>query len=243
MRLLALSDLHLEFHEDGGREFLRSLDPRAADVLVVAGDLCNVGGLWGVLKALCERFAHVVFVAGNHEYYGSGPDEVHRVLAPIEPDLPGFHWLHETEITLEGVRFGGTTLWFPDDPQNERHAHLLNDFSQIRGFRRWVYDANARAVRFLEERASALDVVVTHHLPARDSIDPRFAGSPLNRFFLCDVGHLLGPARPALWVHGHTHASCEYRIGETRVVCNPAGYHGENVDFNPRFVVDVHPRR
>ena len=40
MKILVVSDLHLEFHEDGGREFLQTLDPRDAEVLVVAGDLC-----------------------------------------------------------------------------------------------------------------------------------------------------------------------------------------------------------
>jgi Icc-related predicted phosphoesterase len=239
LKILVVSDLHLEFHEDGGKEFLRSLDPRATDVLVIAGDLCTVGMLYGVAKAICERFAHVVYVTGNHEYYGSSPDEVHRVLAAIEADRPGFHWLHETEVAIDGVRFGGTALWFRDDPQNELHAHQLNDFSQIQGFRRWVYQENARAVRFLMSRASALDVVVTHHLPARGSLDTRFAGSPLNRFFLCDVEGVISRAEPSLWIHGHTHASCDYRFGETRVVCNPAGYYCENVEFNPRLVVEV----
>jgi Icc-related predicted phosphoesterase len=242
MKVLVVSDLHLEFHEDGGREFLRALDPRAADVIVVAGDLCSVGMLYGVVKALCERFAHVVYVTGNHEYYGSGREEVHGILAAIESDLPGFHWLRETEVVIDGVRFGGTTMWFRDDPQNELHAHALNDFSAIRGFRRWVYDDNARALRFLEDRAAALDVVVTHHLPAPGSIDPRYARSPLNRFFLCDVETLIARARPPLWVHGHTHASCDYHLGDTRVVCNPAGYYCENVEFNPRLVVDAPPR-
>lgn len=238
MRILAVSDLHLEFHEDGGREFLRTLDPQIADVLVVAGDLCVVGMLYGVAKALCGRFAHVVYVTGNHEYYGSSRDEVHRTLAAIEPDLPGFHWLHETEVVIDGVRFGGTTLWFRDDPQNELYAHMLNDFSAIRDFRRWGYEDNTRAIRFLEERAASCDVVVTHHLPARGSLDPRYAGSPLNRFFLCDVEDVIADARPHLWIHGHTHASCDYRLGATRVVCNPAGYYGENVDFNSRLVVE-----
>ncbi len=241
MRILVVSDLHLEFDEDGGKEFLRSLDPGIADVLVVAGDLCAVGMLYGVVKAIRKQFAHVVYVTGNHEYYGSSPDEVHRVLALIEPELPGFHWLHETEVTIDGVRFGGTALWFGDDPQNELYAPLLNDFSQIRGFRRWVYQENARAVRFLEQHAAGMDVVVTHHLPARGSLDPRFAGSPLSRFFFCDVESVVASAQPFVWVHGHTHASCDYRVGETRVVCNPAGYHCENVQFNPRLVVEVVP--
>jgi hypothetical protein len=51
---------------------------------------------------------------------------------------------------------------------------------------------------------------------------------------------------PVLWVHGHTHTSFDYRVGECRVVCNPRGYMlgvsrrvPENDDFNPAFVVDI----
>ena len=29
-----------------------------------------------------------------------------------------------------------------------------------------------------------------------------------------------------LWTHGHTHDVFDYVIGETRIVCNPRGYHG-----------------
>ena len=31
-------------------------------------------------------------------------------------------------------------------------------------------------------------------------------------------------AVPALWVHGHTHTSHDYRVGRCRIVCNPRGY-------------------
>jgi hypothetical protein len=30
--------------------------------------------------------------------------------------------------------------------------------------------------------------------------------------------------RPRLWVHGHTHTTCDYELGSTRVACNPYGY-------------------
>ena len=40
-------------------------------------------------------------------------------------------------------------------------------------------------------------------------------------------------SRAPLWVHGHTHDSADYTIGATRVLCNPRGYSG--VELNPRF--------
>ena len=46
---------------------------------------------------------------------------------------------------------------------------------------------------------------------------------------------------PALWVHGHMHDSFDYRLGRTRVVCNPRGYfpHQLNPDFRPLLVVQT----
>jgi hypothetical protein len=60
-------------------------------------------------------------------------------------------------------------------------------------------------------------------------------------FFLCDVRKLIETAQPALWIHGHTHESCDYQIGRTRVVCNPYGYAGHEVNraFDPGKCVEL----
>jgi len=47
-----------------------------------------------------------------------------------------------------------------------------------------------------------------------------------------------------LWTHGHTHNCFDYVIGETRVVCNPRGYHqtsgwSEDTGWDPEKVVEV----
>jgi hypothetical protein len=69
------------------------------------------------------------------------------------------------------------------------------------------------------------DVVITHHLPHQTSTPSFFVGSPLNRFFVADdAADLVAGAGARLWLHGHTHAPCDYVVGNTRVVCNPRGY-------------------
>jgi Icc-related predicted phosphoesterase len=45
-------------------------------------------------------------------------------------------------------------------------------------------------------------------------------------------------ARPALWLHGHTHGSCDYKLGDTRVVCNPMGYPGEVSEYT-KLTIDL----
>ena len=47
-----------------------------------------------------------------------------------------------------------------------------------------------------------------------------------------------------LAISGHTHASSDFMLGNTRVVCNPYGYrssvYGEcNLNFNPNLIIDT----
>jgi Icc-related predicted phosphoesterase len=82
-------------------------------------------------------------------------------------------------------------------------------------------------------------VVVTHHLPHAKSIPARFQGDLLNAAYASDLSDVIKSGRPALWVHGHTHDSCDYVIGDTRIVCNPRGYDDENSRFEAGMVIDV----
>lgn len=81
------------------------------------------------------------------------------------------------------------------------------------------------------------------YLPAPSCISARFAGDPLNPFFLCDVEALVRTRGPALWIHGHTHDSVDVKVGATRIVCNPFGYvrHEENASFRDDAEIEVLP--
>lgn len=240
MKLLILSDIHTEFHADGGESFTASLPE--ADVCVLAGDVSNAQGLRSTLVRFIEKYKHVVYVHGNHEFYGSDRDSVCAHTKALADAHRGFHWLDNDSVKIEGVKFLGTPLWFRWDALNPLYYANMNDFSQIEGFSHWVYKENAEALGFLQEEISRDCVVVTHYLPAHRSVAPKYRGSPLNRFFLCDVEKpLIHAGKPKLWIHGHTHTSMDYQLGSTRVVCNPFGYarYEENRQFNPNLIVEV----
>jgi Icc-related predicted phosphoesterase len=89
-------------------------------------------------------------------------------------------------------------------------------------------------------------VVVTHHLPHPGSIHPRFADDALTPAFCSDLSELVESSGAVLWVHGHTHESCDYVAGGTRVVCNPKGYgpirqggRYENMNFDPGLAIEI----
>jgi 3',5'-cyclic AMP phosphodiesterase CpdA len=255
MRLRILSDLHLEFHEWDA--------PAAdADVVVLAGDI-DVG-TDGLTWARAQFPAlPIVYVPGNHEYYGKRWQSRLASLRQAAADR-GIHLLDGDEVILRDVRFLGATLWTDfalgtSEPSAVAEAMELarrrvNDFRVIGhgtdGLLQpeHVRDMHRGQVRWLESRLAqpfaGATVVVTHHLPHPRSIHPRWVGDPLNPSFASDLSRLVGPP-VSLWVHGHTHESADYVHNGTRVVCNPAGYrpHEPNAAFDPRLVVGIDAAR
>ena len=230
MRLQVLSDLHFEFHADAGASFVGSLNPEGVDVLVVAGDLAVGEGIGPALDLLCTRYARsvVVYVHGNHEFYGCPRERVVAVTRAACGRHTNLRWLDAMLVEIQGVRFLGAPLWFArvdTAPKME-----MNDFHRIPKFESWVYTQNARAVEFLDHEVRDGDVVVTHHLPARACVAYEYVQSPLNAFFLCDLEALVLAKRPAIWIHGHTHKSVDVTLGATRIVCNPLGYVGHELN-------------
>jgi hypothetical protein len=52
----------------------------------------------------------------------------------------------------------------------------------------------------------ARTVVVTHHAPHFNSVEPRYAYDPTSGAFASDLTRLMG--RSHLWIHGHMHHTC-----------------------------------
>jgi predicted phosphodiesterase len=247
MKLHLLSDLHLEF---------ASFDPPAtdADVVVLAGDIYL--GAKAVEWAADAFRQPVLLVPGNHEYYGGHldhtPAQMRRMAEGTQVRV-----LDGETVVMGAVRFVAASLWtdflLTRDPRAaQREAQLrMTDYRRIHAGRYRLLrtsdtvkaHAAARAYleRTLQEPFDGSTVVITHHAPSERSIVERFrTESHLNAAYASDLEVLMGPD-VALWVHGHTHASLDYRVNGTRVVCNPRGYVPlePNPGFNPGLVLEV----
>jgi Icc-related predicted phosphoesterase len=244
-RILLLSDLHLEFHKDWGDSFINSLESSGVDVLVLAGDISTVHhGLRQRLTSFCQKFPHVVYVTGNHEYYNNSLGSTHQYLEEACKSIgENFYWLRNDKIEINGVTFGGGTLWFRNRTDTtEEMKKRLNDFHLIRDFEPFVYEENSKTESFLKALGEEeVDIIVTHYLPSTFSVPHMFKGSSLNRFFVTDLEEIMILAKPKMWFHGHTHSSSDYVLHGTRVVCNPFGYlrFEENPDFNANKIIEI----
>lgn len=253
-KLWVLSDLHYEF-EDAPPP----LDvPADADVCVLPGDLLNKGGQRSLdyLSAQIAPHVPVVFVPGNHEFYGGSIVEGRHLMRSAR--LPGVHVLDDDVAVIAGVRFVGATLWtdFGLGGATEINMsiaqHLMNDYKAACWRKRpsWqrFHPRQAREMHFtsrtfiesvLRVPFDGPTVVVTHHAPHPGSIHERFRGSGLNPAFTSDLTDLIEHHEPDMWVHGHMHDGVDYEVGRTRIIANPKGYGNENPGFDPALVIDL----
>lgn len=253
MKIALLSDLHLSMHP--------MEPPRTdADVVVLAGDLWRPAG---AIEWARQFDVPTLFVAGNHEFYGS---DLVSTMSELRSLAAGtrVRVLERDEWHHDGVRFLGCTLWSDfrlyqsaaeRDAVLPRLASEMYDFTRVRvapdfddrftpALSQLLFDSSVAWLesRFAQAHAGPT-VVVTHFAPSRASIAARFAGSPLNACFISDLEEHIRRWQPQLWLHGHVHDSFDYRIGATRVVANPRGYaRGGNVEnkaFDPGLVIEL----
>lgn len=250
MKLRILSDLHIEFGD---------WTPPAisADVVVLAGDIdVSTKGLHWARKHFPKD--PIVYIAGNHEFYGRKMEEELDSLRRESKKL-GIHFLESDSVVIDGVRFLGTTLWAnfkfdgetPDEQALAKRIALngINDFQLISFKGRKFHPDDAQAIseqaiawfkKQLAEPFAGSTVVVTHHLPHEKCISARFRGSSLNPAFASHLPELVcEPVK--LWIHGHTHDSVDFTVQGTRVVCNPRGYAGYELNpvFDPELTAEV----
>ena len=255
MKVLVLSDLHVEF-----APFVpEPAATAAADVVVLAGDIHKgaEAPAWA-RKTFPDK--PLILIAGNHELYGGHWD---RTLEEMRESAlkQQVHFLENDSITIDGVQFLGATLWtdfayFGLHKIEEAMAeaeHYMADYRAIDGCSPLdTVDRHVASRKWLERELAkpgeALDrVVVTHHYPRRDSTAAQYQNDLCTAAF----GSQLSPdllEGAGLWIHGHTHSSAAYRVGQCRVVCNPRGYpvmnfknEYENSRFSSKFLMEQTP--
>jgi Icc-related predicted phosphoesterase len=256
MKAQIFSDLHI-----GVYPIKRITIANGVDLVIVAGDTCE-----GALKAfehlrrIVPMQIPIVMVLGNHEYYRRFiPDEL--ALAHAQAPAFNINLLENQAVSLGGVRFVGATLWTDYLVFGETNqAAVMNACASGMNDHRLIGWQKQPWLRFRPQEAALMHhrskgflaeamawpfpgptVVVTHHAIHWNSVHPKYRSDPLTGAFLSDLSAFLEKCQPSLCVHGHVHNSSDYRIGQTRIVCNPHGYGQENPEFDGNLVVEVGP--
>ena len=202
------------------------------------------------------EYEYVLMVAGNHElYHGNYPDAYDWLREEMK-NYPNIHFLDHDKVEIDGITFLGGTLWTDmnkGDPTTLQLIEgMMNDFHIIRNsqqnYRKFLpMDAVAHHKSTLAYIKQTVDadpnkhyVVVGHMAPSALSIHPNYKNEYyMNGGYHSDLSEFILD-RPQIthWFHGHMHNPSDYMMGETRIVCNPRGYHGEQSakDFKLKFL-------
>lgn len=259
-RLWVWSDIHAEVPDN-------AWDPAAYapaggfDVAVVAGDVHMP--LTRALDWLSERMpgVPVVYVPGNHDFWWDRGEDRYTIYGQIERGRDqaatlGIHLLLDAAVVVGGTRLVGATLWtnFCLSPHGLSHAFRtaqgrfgMNDYRRIRTgprSRNRIEPSEVLAMHrasrvFIEgelvRNHDGPTVVVSHHAPHPASLPGPHAD--LGWCYASDLTDLIMDRGPDLWVHGHVHNAVDYRVGRTRILCNPRGHTDERTGFVPDCVV------
>jgi Icc-related predicted phosphoesterase len=78
--------------------------------------------------------------------------------------------------------------------------------------------------KYLQNNSSRKTVVLTHHAPSFKSVHHSHTGSALNPGYATELSEFILDYEPTAWIHGHTHHSVNYLIGNTQILSAQAGY-------------------
>ncbi len=250
LRVDVASDLHVDFFPATPREYAKVVLPKdPSQVLVIAGDLGHSNEQAAqTVKAMQEigGYGHVLVVFGNHDMYLMAEsrqyeDSWERLteLRGLLESVPNTKVLDGDVIELDGLRFGGTGMWYDMSFGLERGCpreelislwHGTNSDSQ---FIRWgeidmdSYMSEQR--QKLDAIVGDLDVVITHVGPDWRRASPAYQNELSTAFFYFDGQDELKRVR-GTWLFGHTHERSDAVVGSCRLVNAALGYPWEMGD-------------
>lgn len=229
------SDLHLEFYRgEGIHKFTQACSKfqelnQKLDLFVLAGDiLCGpdrdeLRSLYDACHLISDN---IIYVFGNHEYYGSS-----REAFTFLEDSDEFAWVvpgdkivtktlttdREYKLLISTAWFKRTKWCFVNDPQ------AIRDFGS-----NWTYDSNSQFRKRFTESSEKFDIVITHHLPLESCVAEKYKGLPSNNNYIIGISdkefdNVEHP--PDYWFFGHTHSSVDFQYNNTTFLANPYGYY------------------
>jgi len=268
-RILFFSDLHVE-HDRQGSVFVppgpADFD-RAPDLVLVGGDTHVAPHHLDVLCAIEDALdCPVVAVTGNHEPYGWDydrfrSDEALR-LDRLRQSGRRIHVLYGNSVEICGLRVAGAPLWtdmafnlgrFP--LARIRAGQVMADYRMIsrRGGPDGRFTTADTVALHQADKAALIDelgrrfdgptLVLTHHMPIVEAIDPAFRNDAINCAFASDLLAEIAELDFDAWIFGHSHSGRDMDIdgphGRRRFLSNPRGYPGETARFDRLRILDI----
>lgn len=258
MKIRIMSDIHADYN------YNYPLELKNKDVFtLLAGDISGypqIGIDW-----IKNNIHNGLFVEGNHIFYNNEKKPLQDLYKIYQKEFPldnNVSFLQNQHKIINDIVFVGCTLWTDcrlngaNDGQDLLNA--MNDYV----YGRYIYNegtTNPTVDRFtpyisVKEFNKSLDyihnicdeyrgkkiVVLTHHCPSPKCISPYYRSGDSNQGYASNLEDFIrNHGNIVLWVCGHSHHQCDFKIDGCRIIMNCRGYvrYGEDKNFNPNKII------
>lgn len=243
------SDLHLNFHP---------VTLPGGEILILAGDIMEAGHIKRYHRHALHQAEHfnyvrfcqeelvkydrVLYVFGNHEYWGSSMEEARTWIETLLP--PHVTILDGTTTQHQDIQIWGGTLWTDQsDPIKAWDSKRgMNDYSKIKTtvpiHGHWtskltphhthqIHRSQLRQLQTWLAETQQPKLVVTHHSPVPDQHQGH-----LGHCYYTDLRSTIYDQGPDWWIWGHTHEAVNEHLANTQLISNPRGYYGYEPQAN-----------
>ncbi len=232
--LQILSDLHFEFYTNKLEidKFIKKLINVDTDIIIIAGDLClGKDVIYYLNNIRSQTKKEIIFVPGNHEYYGSQKCYIDNMLKTSTNLHPDVHILIENYIEIHDIIFIGSTGWWDKYPTNYQ-LESINDFKMIYDIKEnnWGVDWGIKSLNFFNYtldkfKNSKQKIVCISHNGVVNKVHKDFENNPLNSLFINNWEWVIEKYPIDLWIYGHSHKSMNFHI-------QPIIEYGKEMEFN-----------
>ena len=199
MRVAAAADIHTRESDAGRLHALVRDVAQDADVLVLGGDLTDLGLLEQaevLLEAFDDCSIPVIATLGNHDYESGNAEEISRLLAESR-----VHLLNRSSVVIDGVGFSGVKGFGGGFDRT-----LINSFGEGI-FKAFVSEGILESEALKNELrglGTERRVAVLHYAPIRETVE----GEPPEIYAFLGTSRLgaaLDEGGAAVAFHGHAH--------------------------------------
>lgn len=231
------SDLHLEFGIDTLKKCVDICSGCRTKYLILAGDITNFKKKEKILTRLSvdlkDYTDNIIYVLGNHEYYGTnnhkGALNAYRKLC----NKLGIHLLEDSSLETDDFVFYGSTMWTVPSVEafykmNDKYS-FESRYDVIDLHEESVFQLNKFTMEYKNTKPL---VVITHHMPSFSLIDKKYQGfDSINTGF---AGHLDSLIKDPVkyWIYAHTHSPNDTIMNGVRLICNSHGYPKERNKYD-----------
>jgi len=252
MKIQYCSDLHLEFPHN--KEFIKNnpIIP-SAKTLVLAGDILPfqlIDDFSYFFDDLSDKFEHVYWIPGNHEYYGA--DINFRSNSFCEKIRTNINLINNQSVKIDNTNLIFSTLWSKIGEENRFIIqNTLTDFKAIKDGEYLLEiekfnSLHKNAVDFLTTTLNTFknekNVVISHHIPTFLNYPEEHRQSNVNQGFATELHDLIYESSIDYWIYGHHHSHVpEFEINNTKLINNQLGYvkFNKNKLFKTDIVIEV----